>query len=390
MSPGFASPSGTAAGATRDMPPLPSALVPGVERIAVLRANGIGDFVFTLPALAALRRAYPAAEIVLLGRHWHRGFLTGRPGPWDRVVVRPGCRGVNDSAPDDPAAIEAFFAAMRAERFDLAVQLHGGGRHSNPFVRRLGAQLTVGLRTPDAEPVDRWSPYVYLQNEIARGLETVVLVGAIADDWQPRLAVTPRDLAESQAAVPDDDHRPFAVINPGAGDPRRRWPPDGFAAVADRLADAGLMVVVTGVGGERPAAAAVVAGMRRPAADLAGRLSLEALAGLLSRAAVVVSNDSGPLHLAGAVGAATVGIYWGPNLVNAGPPGRARHRPVVSWTVTCPACGADRMRSACGHGDSLVAGVTADEVAEAATELLADLSPPSARGGVSPTAGRTL
>lgn len=160
MSPGFASPSETAAGATPVMPPLPPALVPGVDRIAVLRANGIGDFVFTLPALAALRRAYPAAEIVLLGQHWHRGFLTGRPGPWDRVVVVPGCRGVNDSVPDDPAGIETFFAGMRAERFDLAVQLHGGGRHSNPFVRRLGARVTAGLRTPDAEPLDRWRPYV--------------------------------------------------------------------------------------------------------------------------------------------------------------------------------------------------------------------------------------
>lgn len=218
----------------------------------------------------------------------------------------------------------------------------------------------------------------------------MALVGAAGDDWQPRLAVTPRDLAESRAAVPDDDHRPIAVINPGAGDPRRRWPPDGFAAVADRLAEAGLRVVVTGVAGERPAAAAVVAAMRRSAADLAGRLSLEALAGLLSRAAVAVSNDSGPLHLAGALGAATVGIYWGPNLVNAGPPGRARHRPVVSWTVTCPACGADRIRSACGHGDSLVAGVTVGEVADAAMELLGDMLPPFARGRVSPTAERTL
>jgi ADP-heptose:LPS heptosyltransferase len=63
--------------------------VPGVRRIAVLRANALGDFIFALPALEALRAAYPQAEIVLLAKKWHATFLQGRPGPVDRVVVVP-------------------------------------------------------------------------------------------------------------------------------------------------------------------------------------------------------------------------------------------------------------------------------------------------------------
>src|SRR2546426_2021754 len=120
------------------------AVLPGVRKIAVLRANALGDFIFILPALEALRAAYPRAEIVLLARAWHREFLAGRPGPVDRVVEVPPSRGINDEPGrvEVPARLEAFFAGMRRERFDLALQLHGGGRNSNPFLLRLGAGLT--------------------------------------------------------------------------------------------------------------------------------------------------------------------------------------------------------------------------------------------------------
>jgi ADP-heptose:LPS heptosyltransferase len=94
------------------------------------------------------------------------------------------------------------------------------------------------------------------------------------------------------------------------------------------------------------------------------------LSGLLDRCALVVSNDSGPLHLAGATGTATVGIYWGPNFINAGPPNRARHRPALSWRSCCPVCGATLFDHDCGHTVSVVADVPVDEVAGHALELL--------------------
>ncbi|MDX2154534.1 MAG: hypothetical protein SFV54_27580 [Bryobacteraceae bacterium] len=128
-------------------------------KIAVLRANAVGDFVFALPALEALRAAYPQAELVLLGKQWHQDFLRGRPGPVDRVSVVPHSRGVNVERDmhEDPAELERFFEAARRERFDVALQLHGGGRHSNPFLLQLNAALTVGLkntRRPAARSLD--------------------------------------------------------------------------------------------------------------------------------------------------------------------------------------------------------------------------------------------
>src|SRR5438045_7033921 len=76
--------------------------MPNIHKIAVLRSNAIGDFTFALPALEALRAAYPAAEIVLLGQEWHARFLEGRPGPVDRAVVVPPYRGVSlpDTGPE--------------------------------------------------------------------------------------------------------------------------------------------------------------------------------------------------------------------------------------------------------------------------------------------------
>src|SRR6185312_576976 len=130
-------------------------IIPNVRKIAVLRANCLGDYIFALPALQALRCAYPQTEIVLLAKDWHAAFLKDRPGPVDRVIVIPAVKGVgvdpNDShSIEDPAEQARFFANMRCERFDLAIQMHGCGRYSNPLLLRLGDCMTIGLNTPDA------------------------------------------------------------------------------------------------------------------------------------------------------------------------------------------------------------------------------------------------
>jgi ADP-heptose:LPS heptosyltransferase len=344
--------------------------VPGVRKVAILRANGLGDYIFTLPALNALRATYPQAEFVLLGKQWHKDFLAGRPGPVDRVVVTPPFRGVNEIAgvSSTPADLERFFEEMRQEQFDLALQLQGGGHYSNPFLLRLGARVTAGLKTLDAVPLDRWIPYIYFQREIVRFLEVVSLVGAAPVEIEPRLALQKEDVIESQAIVPETP-KPIAALHPGAGDPQRRWPPEKFAAVGDALAEAGAHVVVIGTGDERELLEEVIDHMRTEAQNLWHRLTLGGLAGLLSRCRVLVSNDSGPLHLAQAVGTATVGIYIGFNMINAGPVTRLRHRPIISWQITCPVCGIDRSQQECEHRPSFVANVPTETVIEQALDL---------------------
>lgn len=128
--------------------------------------------------------------------------------------------------------------------------------------------------------------------------------------------------------------------------------------MGDALAGAGARVAV-GIEEDRALTSSVAKGMSHGALDFCGRLTLGGLAGLLSRCAVIVSNDSEPLHLAVAAGAATVGIYWAPNLVIAGPFARARHRPALSWHLDCPFCGANFLAGDdCDHDASMVAVVT--------------------------------
>src|SRR3978361_102591 len=103
-----------------------------IKKIAVLRANALGDYIFVLPALQALRETFPNAEIVLLGRAWHKEYLEGRPGPVDRVIVVPPYPGISEREGfiPDPQVLDLFFGQMKHEQFDLAFQLHGGGRNS--------------------------------------------------------------------------------------------------------------------------------------------------------------------------------------------------------------------------------------------------------------------
>src|SRR3954471_1613586 len=119
-------------------------LVDDVRSIVVLRANGIGDFVVAIPALEALRAAYPDPRITSLGLPWHAELLEGRPGPWDDVDIVPPYPNMIAGGEVDDERTDDFVRRHRAERYDLAVQLHGGGGTSNPFMERLNARVTAG------------------------------------------------------------------------------------------------------------------------------------------------------------------------------------------------------------------------------------------------------
>jgi ADP-heptose:LPS heptosyltransferase len=344
--------------------------VEGVRRIVVLRANAMGDFVVAVPALEALRAAYPDARITYLGLPWHAELLTGRPGPWDDVVVVPPYTDIVAGDPD-AATIDAFFDEQRAAGYDLAVQLHGGGGNSNPFIERLGARVSAGARDTGAPPLDRWVRYAYYQHEVLRFLEVAALVGAPPVTIEPRLALTAADVRHADESLPVSP-QPLVVLHPGASDPRRRWPADSFAEVARSLAQYGCRVAVVGSGPDDARAAFRITELS-DAVDLVGVLDLKAMAGVLARAQLVVGNDSGPRHLGAALGTPTVGVYWVGNVINSGPLLRARHRVAVSFRNDCPVCGADQSSvgtQRCLHNDSFVADVTVDEVLAHATDLL--------------------
>ncbi|MHA7262732.1 glycosyltransferase family 9 protein [Arthrobacter sp. TMN-37] len=357
-----------------------------VQRIAVLRGGGLGDLMFSVPAIDALQAAYPQARITLLGTPLHAALLTGRPGPVAEVEILPVAPGIRPGTPDE-REVGRFFQRMAAVDFDLAVQIHGGGRNSNPFLLRLGARHTVGTRTPDAVALERTLPYVYYQHEVFRALEVVGLAGAEPRILEPRIAVRAGELVNAARLVPGSG--PLVTIHPGATDPRRRWPAGSFAAVAALAAADGARVVVVGDDTDVPAADEIVRRARRRApggliTSLAGALDLGQLAGVLAASAVVVGNDSGPRHLAQAVGTPTVGVYWVGNVINAGAFGRTLHRVHLAWVIACPVCGVDVTQvgwtaERCEHDDSLVQSVRPAAVYADVRELMATSLPPHGR-----------
>ncbi|WP_087873071.1 glycosyltransferase family 9 protein [Arthrobacter globiformis] len=367
----------------------------GVSRIAVLRGGGLGDLMFALPAVAALKAAYPGATVTLLGTPVHAELLSQTAGPVDETVILPFSEGVRPG-PEDDGELERFFADMSTRNFDLAVQLHGGGRYSNPFLLRLGARHSVGTRTPDAVPLERTVPYLYYQHEPLRALEVAGFAGAPPLGLEARLEPLPefrQQLAQDLAVESGGSgNGRVVVIHPGATDPRRRWPAERFAAVARRAADDGFRVYVVGDRSEKELAETVVelavehAPDGRPAVEpnagrpavesLAGKLSLGELAALLAGSSVVVANDSGPRHLAQALGTPTVGVYWVGNAINAAPLGRSLHRVHLGWATRCEVCGVDITQVGwtaprCPHDESTVKAVEPSEVYEDVLQLTA-------------------
>lgn len=356
----------------------------GVSRIALLRGGGLGDLMFALPAVSALKAAYPGSTVTLLGTPVHEALVAATHTDVDDVMVLPVAEGVRPGR-EDPAAVAAFVGAAYERQFDLAVQLHGGGRFSNPFLLQIQARHTVGSGTPDAAPLERTLPYTYYQHEPTRALEVAGLAGAapvlLEARLNPRAEFVARLPAVLGAALPEEG-QPLLVLHPGATDPRRHWPAESFGAVARAAADDGARVLVVGDQSETDLADAVVgAAVGRATGNgqvssVAGTLGLGELAALLARADAVLANDSGPRHLAQALGAPTVGIYWAGNALTAGPLGRGRHRVHLSWVTHCPVCGADVTQVGwtaprCPHDDSLVAGIRWDDVYVDVRSLLA-------------------
>lgn len=356
------------------------------RKVAIVRPARIGDFLLATPAFRSLRAALPGAEVVAIALPQTRDLVARSPH-LDRFVAFPGFPGLADQF-FDPRRALAFFAAMQAERFDLAVQLYGSGVYSNPFTLMLGARATAGFVRPGDPPgrLDAALPFPEVRREVERPLALTRFLGAPPCGDRVEFPLWPEDEAAAEELLAGAD-RPLIGVHPAGTEANKRWPAERFAVVGDALAAAGARIAVTGTGAEGELVAAVCAAMRSDARPLCGRLSLGGLAGLLAEAALVVSNDTGPLHLAGAVGTPTVGIYWCGNFAIAAPLARTRHRPTISWRTRCPVCDLDTLQTRCPHAVSFVADVPLEEVIAAARDLLADAlrqprrapEPPAAR-----------
>jgi ADP-heptose:LPS heptosyltransferase len=309
--------------------------------VAVLRALQLGDMLCAVPALRALRRALPRAEITLIGLPWARSFARRFAHLLDGFHELRGYPGLPEQ-PARPLDIPAFLAAMQRQRFDLAIQMHGNGTVTNPLTVLLGARHTAGCYVPGqfCPGATGFVPYPEDVHEIRRPLALLAALGIPPEGEDLEFPLRDRDFdaqgAQGALGALQLTAGDYVCLHPGSRS-ARRWPAERFAAVGDALAGTGLIVVLTGTSDEAALTRELTGRMRAPAIDVAGQTDLGGMAALLSGARLLVCNNTGVSHLAAALRVPSVVLIeneaevarWAP--LDAG-----RHRPVCGCDAAPP------------------------------------------------------
>ncbi|MGI4813023.1 MAG: glycosyltransferase family 9 protein [Janthinobacterium lividum] len=388
----------------------PSAWPASVRKILCIRPDNLGDVLMTTPAMHVLRAAAPGRRLTLLASG--SGAQAAPFVPDIDAVIRFDPPWARNDAAHDPAAMRAIIERLAAERFDAAVIFTVYSQNPLPaamlcMLAGIPRRLAFCRENPYALLTD-WAaetePAEQVRHEAQRQLDLVAHVGArplddAARDMRFKLADADRrglhavlaaagaactvaataDVADGDAGVDTDGdaRQPWIVLHPGATAASRRYPAERFAQVAAQLlrstAYAKHRIFITGSRDEAPLVAQVCAAARaastdRSAAsrivDLADRLSLGQLGALLEGAQLLISNNSGPVHIASALGTPVVDLYALTNPQHL--PWRTAHR-VLSHDVPCRWC----YKSVCpsGHHGCLL-GITVDQVVAAAHALL--------------------
>lgn len=338
--------------------------MPDYRRILIIKPSSLGDVVHALPMLAALRTSFPRAHMAWLVKRQWAGLLERAEG-LDRIwAVEPGVLGWLSLVP-----------RLRAERFDLAVDLQGlfrsgamawmtgcptrigfaNGREGSPFFYT----SRVPIKTLDMHAVDR-----YLL--VARALGAS---DSRSPEFRIRLLSNDREeVARLLARHGVHAGASWVAVNVSARWLTKRWPLDRFAAVADRLQEEGLgPVVLIGGPDERADAQAVASRMRTVPVNLTGETTPGLLPALLDSASVLLTNDSGPMHVAAAVGTSVVALFGPTSPIRTGPYGTG-HR-VLASGIACSPC----FSRVCRNNVQLecLTGISPDTVLKAVRERLA-------------------
>ena len=300
----------------------------GTASLAIFRALQLGDMLCAVPALRSLRRALPATRICLVGLPWAEQFAARFHRYLDDFIAFPG----HEALPEQPVKqhqLADFYSGMRSRRFDVALQLHGSGEYSNLVTRGFGARAMAGFGQGDPSPCEALFPYPDCGPEPLRLLGLVRQLGAPDTGTELEFPITDADERELGASGIGSGLVPFSYIciHPGARVRDKCWHPARFAQVADSLAEEfGVRIVLTGAANEAELTCAVARQMRTDAIDAAAPISIGAMAALMSRAKLLISNDTGVSHIAAGLGLKSVVIFSKADIRRWAPLDVERHR----------------------------------------------------------------
>src|SRR5512143_2092006 len=346
------------------MPETCPAMIDGtlIRRILIIKLRAIGDVLLSTVVIRNLRRAYAGAQLDFLTERPSREVLEGNPDIDNLLVF--------DSGSESGLGL---VRRVRARRYDLVLDLFGNPR-SALVTRFSGARYRVGFRLG-------WREKCYNIVVEPRGgrvhntqfnLDALVALGIAAEERQPvfTLDEASERFAETFMAAHRLSGEFVVALNGSGGWPAKRWPSSSFSALGDRIASSGQAKIVIVWGpGEREAAERMAGAMRAPAL-VAPETNLRQLGALLKRCAVLVTNDSGPMHIAAALGTPTVAIFGPTNPHLQGPRGD-RHAVVRNTRLVCLGCNFTE----CPIGTPCMNDLAVDEVFQAYTELAARLQP---------------
>jgi len=324
------------------------------RRILVIRPGGIGDAVLLMPALLALKKRYPQASLTVLAERRNGGAFALCPAV-DRLLLY-----------DTPAHL---FSAIRGG-YDLVIDTEQWHRLSAVVARLGSAGNSIGFATNDRSRL--FSHQVGYSHDDYEADSFFSLLAPLAIAKPARLSLPfvtiPQqalERADQELAVPSGNR--FVAIFPGASTPERRWGAERFRVVAERLGQKGIPAVV--VGGKDDAAEGEVIVQGCGGVNLAGRTSLAETAAVLARSALLISGDSGVLHIAVGLVIPTVSLF-GPGIeAKWGPKGEGHV--VLNRRLSCSPCTRFGTTPPCPSGARCLAEITPEEVVRAAKELLA-------------------
>ena len=341
-------------------------------RLLVVRLGSMGDILHALPAVTALRLAHPEWVIDWVVEPRWRALVaaegsTGR-GPAQPLVDHLHLAPTKDwgKAPLSRKTlheIKALRRALRAGGYDAVLDLQGAIR-SAVVARLAGSRRVIG----EAEPRERAARWLFTERITTRGAhvieQDVELAAAVAGDAltpaKPWLPIDPAAEAWADKVLPREAGQPAVLINPGAGWGAKRWPVERYSAVAQALISRGLRVLVNTGPGEGPLAEGI---LQTVAAVITLTCSLGQLIAVTRRVALVIAGDTGPLHLACALGRPVVGIY--------GPTDPSRNGPFGTRfkVLRSPESRRDHTRHQAPEAGLLT--IQPEDVLRAASELLA-------------------
>lgn len=293
------------------------------ERILCVRPDNVGDVLMTTPALRALKHARPGRHITLLTSSAGAAIARNVPEIDDVIVFDPPW--YRHAAPGDRVDLDAAVTNLHSREFDGAVIFTVFSQNPLPTamlcyqagIRRIAGycrENPYALMTdwlPDAEPLDA------VRHEVQRQLDLATALGAVPEDSSLSLRVPHERMPDVEAvlrAAGVDCDAPWIVMHPGASEARRRYSPSGFADAARALRHRlGVQVVLAGDASERSLADDIAGKAGEGVFSLAGQLDLDTYVAMLARASLLISNNTGPVHIAAAVGTPVVVLYAATN-----------------------------------------------------------------------------